>query len=97
MPVLYLVLAPVLGLVLGSSPDRVLEQALDRTVVLALAKAPGAGEEPAAAAVAAAATVAAVLKTPRSALHPESGQCPGSRLPRDPWPRTASGLVSLCP
>lgn len=96
--VVGLVLGPfpcqVLGLVLGSPSDRAPEQALDRTAVLVLAKARGAVQEPLAAAAAAAATAAAALETPRAALHPEAGQCPGPQQFRGPWPHTASGLGS---
>ena len=78
---------------MGVVSDRVLEQALDRTVVTALAKARGAGKE-LVAAVAVAAKAAAALKTPRAALHPEAGQFPGPQPPRGPWLHTASGQGS---
>lgn len=83
-PVLYLVLGSflclVLWLVLGSPSDGILEQALDRTVVPALAKARGAAEkleveereavEPEAVVVVVAATAAVALETLQTALHP---------------------------
>lgn len=70
----------VLQLVLGSPPDTILEQPVDRTVVSALVKARGAAKEPEveerevvepeAVVVVVAATAAAALENLLTALYP---------------------------